>query len=76
MNDETVKPEPEIKKPDEIASPLPEEALNEVVGGASSGKHIANPLPEEALNEVVGGASSGKHIKDVTIEIMRAGGSK
>jgi hypothetical protein len=34
---------PEIKKPEEIAdAPLPEEALNEVVGGeqACSGKHI------------------------------------
>jgi hypothetical protein len=36
--------EPEIKKPDEIAdAPLPEEALNEVVGGACcNGKHIIN----------------------------------
>jgi hypothetical protein len=46
---------PEIKKPEEIANA---------------------PLPEEALNEVVGGVSSGKHIKNVTIEMMRAGGSK
>jgi hypothetical protein len=31
----------EIKKPEEITNaPLPEEELKEVVGGASSGKHI------------------------------------
>lgn len=32
------------------------------------------PLPEEELKEVVGGVSSGKHIKQVTIEMVRAGG--
>lgn len=32
---------PEIKKPEEIAdAPLPEETLNEAVGGACNGTHI------------------------------------
>jgi hypothetical protein len=33
-------------------------------------------LPEKELEEVVGGTSTGKHIKDVTIEVVRAGGDK
>jgi hypothetical protein len=39
--------DPEIKKPEEIAdSPLPQEELNRVVGGTSSGKHIAKVTVE------------------------------
>jgi hypothetical protein len=44
MDSKEPEKKPEIKKPEEIAdAPLPEEALNEIAGGATcSGKHIKN----------------------------------
>jgi hypothetical protein len=43
MDSKEPEKKPELNKPEEIAdAPLPEEALNEVVGGACSGKHIKN----------------------------------
>jgi type VI protein secretion system component Hcp len=56
---------PEIKKPEEINdAPMPEEQLENVVGGDN-----ATPKLHEA-------ACKGTHIPEVTVELWRSGGDK